>query len=77
MVDLTLTEQEKRDYERWKKSFGSPEALSREVYRDAVDPWYYGGPQEERFVKKGASEEAIRKHYLDICLYRRKGIHIY
>lgn len=76
MIDLTLTEQEERDYERWKKSFGSSEELSRAVYRDAVDPWYYGGPQEARYVKKGASEEAIRKYYTDICLYRRKGIHI-
>lgn len=77
MVDLSLTEQEERDYERWKRSFGSPEALSLAVYRNTADAWYYGGPQEARYVKKGASEEAIRTYYEDICLYRRKGIHVY
>ena len=61
-----MTEEERRKYEQWKKSFGSNEALSQAVYRYNADPYWYGGPQEARYIKKGASEEAIEDYYWSV-----------
>ena len=61
-----MTEEERRKFEQWKRSFGSKEALSQAVYRYNADPYWYGGPQEARYIKKGASEEAIEDYYWSV-----------
>ena len=61
-----MTEQERYRFEQWKRSFGSNEALSQAVYRYNADPYWYGGPQEARYIKKGASEEAIEDYYWSV-----------
>ena len=61
-----MTEHERYRFEQWKRSFGSNEALSQAVYRYNADPYWYGGPQEARYIKKGASEEAIEDYYWSV-----------
>lgn len=62
-----MTEQERRKYEQWKKSFGSEEGLSARVYYYLTEPYWWDGPQQERFVKKGASESQIMEYYEHVC----------
>ena len=62
-----MTEQERRKYEQWKKSFGSEEGLSARVYYYLTEPYWWDGPQQERFVKKGANESQIMEYYEYFC----------
>lgn len=62
-----MTEQEEREYERWRRSH-SIEELSKLVYDDYVEPYFYNWERRERYR---ASESAIRDYY-EYQLWKRK-----
>ena len=55
-----MTEQEEREYERWRRTH-SLEELSKLVYDDYVEPYFYDWKRREHYR---ASESSIRDYYM-------------